>query len=118
MVGRICQLDEETWTVLLKVMLGAVDLLVGEGISPSEYSLPKQLTPILLRVLIELWLRSGILSIKMWDALKQLFGHWIHRLETIEHWSAAVQGLTHRVIRFVYGGTEGTANVGIRKEAG
>ena len=89
---------------------------------------------------MELWLRSGIRQIEMWNNLQvrgvvtptnarvrlgadicggshthtrtappqRLFGHWTHRLTVIIQWNATTQGLTQRVLRLLYGTTEGS----------
>ncbi|RKO93932.1 hypothetical protein BDK51DRAFT_11033, partial [Blyttiomyces helicus] len=80
----------------------------------------------LIRVLIELWLRSGIRRIAMWECLKARFRtpifptyfvYWTHRVAVIHQWNATILGLTQRVVRLLYGPTEGADSVFIHVNA-
>ncbi|KAJ3171864.1 hypothetical protein HK101_011215 [Irineochytrium annulatum] len=138
-------LTEETWTVVLKVVLGVTDRLLSEprahpqhsymGFQPSsgvgslsgsaggrtsggpgESSGPviaDTLCELLMRVLMELWLRSKTRRVDMWDKLKKQFASWTHRVEVVHQWNATILGLTQRVIRIANGEPEGTEQVTI-----
>ncbi|KAJ3248449.1 hypothetical protein HDU78_000611 [Chytriomyces hyalinus] len=156
--------SNETWSVLIKVVLGCADRLLVEptlqcvsnsgglgaddkgnrrtsyleGTSSVEKGLvalwggrgaeSKDRTPMgsvsgefnlgpkmgdalcdsLSKVLFEVWLRSGEMSVDLWSCLKEEFFKWTHRIEVIRNWNAVVLGLTNRVINQLYGGSEGT----------
>ncbi|KAF9169044.1 hypothetical protein BGX20_010876 [Mortierella sp. AD010] len=106
--------SEETWEVLLKVILGVTDSLLREqpiksSASMSEHSrMSDDLCEHLLRVLFELWLRSNIRQVKMWDILKLCFNGWTHRILVLHQWAASSLGLCQRVVRLLYGPGQGT----------
>ncbi|EGF76898.1 hypothetical protein BATDEDRAFT_92176 [Batrachochytrium dendrobatidis JAM81] len=56
----------------------------------------------MIKTLLEIWLRSGILSVEMWDRLKKHFVTWTHRIEVIHHWSAVIYGLTQNVVKYIF----------------
>ncbi|KAG0000864.1 hypothetical protein BGZ79_005377 [Entomortierella chlamydospora] len=106
--------SEETWEVLLKVILGVTDSLLREqpiksSASMSEHSrMSDDLCEHLLRVLFELWLRSNIRQVQMWDILKLCFNGWTHRILVLHQWAASSLGLCQRVVRLLYGPGQGT----------
>ncbi|ORX50508.1 hypothetical protein DM01DRAFT_1375846 [Hesseltinella vesiculosa] len=93
--GRTLALSSETWALLLKVMLGVTDYLLKEPTGESSVNgvknMSDELCLPLLRVLFELWLRSKISQVDMWNMLKA--------------------SLTHRVMHQIYGPEEGTESV-------
>ncbi|CAO3613291.1 unnamed protein product [Cunninghamella blakesleeana] len=113
--GRSLQLSSETWTALLKVMLGITDSLLkepsGDTSMPGVKNISDELCEPLLRVLFELWLRSRNIEIDMWDMLSKCFSRWTHRPEVIRHWSSIALSLTNRVINILYAQDEGTSTV-------
>ncbi|KAH7036564.1 hypothetical protein BKA57DRAFT_175622 [Linnemannia elongata] len=105
--------SEETWEVLLKVILGITDSLLREqpkttAVLPEHGKMSDDLCEHLLRVLFELWLRSNIRQVRMWDVLKQCFQGWIHRIPVMHQWAASSLGLCQRVVRLLYGPGQGT----------
>ncbi|KAI8599710.1 hypothetical protein EDD21DRAFT_416527 [Dissophora ornata] len=106
--------SEETWEVLLKVILGITDSLLREqtvkssALMPEHCKMSDDLCEHLLRVLFELWLRSNIRQVHMWDILKQCFNGWTHRIPVLHQWAASSLGLCQRVIRLLYGPGQGT----------
>ncbi|KAI9496808.1 hypothetical protein BDB00DRAFT_869033 [Zychaea mexicana] len=112
MAGRTLEMTAETWTVLLKVVLGISDSLLKEPVADATISgvanMGDELCEHLLRVLFELWLRSRIREVEMWDILKDCFMRWSHRPKVIQHWSSTSLSLTNRVLNLLYGSDEGT----------
>ena len=105
--------SEETWEVLLKVILGITDSLLRDqpkttAALPEHGKMSDDLCEHLLRVLFELWLRSNIRQVRMWDVLKQCFQGWIHRIPVMHQWAASSLGLCQRVVRLLYGPGQGT----------
>ncbi|KAI1316622.1 hypothetical protein EDD11_009657 [Mortierella claussenii] len=112
--------SEETWEVLLKVILGITDSLLREqpikatstaSLSNSMLEHAKMsddLCEHLLRVLFELWLRSNTRQVQMWNILKQCFNGWTHRTPVLHQWAASSLGLCQRVVRLLYGPGQGT----------
>ncbi|KAI9254631.1 hypothetical protein BDA99DRAFT_574375 [Phascolomyces articulosus] len=112
MAGRTLEMSVETWTVLLKVVLGISDFLLKEPVTDQSVSgvvnMGDELCEHLLRVLFELWLRSRIREVEMWDILKECFMRWSHRPKAIQQWSSTTLSLTNRVLNLLYGSDEGT----------
>ncbi|KAG0208841.1 hypothetical protein BGX28_000316 [Mortierella sp. GBA30] len=105
--------SEETWEVILKVILGITDSLLRQQsklnlVMPEHVKMSDDLCEHLLRVLFELWLRSGIRQVHMWDTLKQCFNGWTHREAVLKQWAASSLGLCQRVVRLLYGPGQGT----------
>ncbi|KAF9914581.1 hypothetical protein BX616_007996 [Lobosporangium transversale] len=105
--------SEATWEVLLKVILGITDSLLREQpnksqMIPEQTKMSEDLCGHLLRVLFELWLRSGIRQVHMWDILKQCFNGWTYRTPVIHQWAASSLGLCQRAVRLLYGPGQGT----------
>ncbi|KAI7899745.1 uncharacterized protein BX663DRAFT_532705 [Cokeromyces recurvatus] len=115
MAGRTLRFSEETWLVLLKVMLGITDYLlkepVGETSSLGVMNMADELCDNLLQVLFELWLRSATMNVEMWDILKNCFARWTHRSKAIQQWSSTSLALTRRIQNLIYGEKEGTDGV-------
>ncbi|KAI9320406.1 hypothetical protein BX666DRAFT_2017636 [Dichotomocladium elegans] len=114
--GRVLALSEETWMVLLKVMLGITDFLLKEpmGGDTNGSGIPNmgdELCEHLLRVLCELWLRSQIKDVAMWNMLKDCFRRWTHRPKSIEQWTLISLSLTTRTLNVLYGDEEDTSVV-------
>ncbi|OZJ03418.1 hypothetical protein BZG36_03602 [Bifiguratus adelaidae] len=108
---------KETWIVLLKVVLGITDYLLSDFAdgykTPYGKEMANELCVPLLRVLFELWLRSKIEDVELWNIFKKCFRRWTHRAPVIQQWNAASLALTQRSIRILYGPTEGTDIVNI-----
>lgn len=132
MAGRTlgCQFLEDTWLVLLKVVLGITDCLLREPVTSAiaegggggsggfsekrnAVTMADELCEHLLRVLFELWLRSRIRKVEMWDIFKNCFNQWSHRQQVIVQWNATTLALTQRVVRLLYGPKEGADMVNI-----
>ncbi|KAI9033672.1 hypothetical protein CLU79DRAFT_724841 [Phycomyces nitens] len=99
--GRSLELTPDTWTVLLKVILGITDSLLREPMGdtsiPGVVNMGDQLCDHLLRVLCELWLRSETKEVEMWDIFKDCFMRWTHRPKVIQQWSATCLALSRCV---------------------
>ncbi|CAG8471515.1 1328_t:CDS:2 [Acaulospora colombiana] len=125
MAGRTLgpRFSEETWLVLLKVVLGITDCLLHEptsSVTPdvivekrTAVTMADELCEHLLRVLFELWLRSRIQEAEMWNIFKKCFNQWSHRPQALQQWNATILALTQRVVRLLYGPKEGEEMVNI-----
>ncbi|KAI8338078.1 hypothetical protein BC941DRAFT_470077 [Chlamydoabsidia padenii] len=113
--GRNLDLSPDTWIDLLKVILGITDSLLkepsGETPIPGVKNISDELCEPLLRVLFELWLRSRVKEIEMWNMLKHCFTRWSHRPQVIQYWTLTSLSLTNRIIHMLYGQKEGTDTV-------
>ncbi|KAI8996097.1 hypothetical protein BC832DRAFT_567895 [Gaertneriomyces semiglobifer] len=117
--GRVLGDDfsDATWTVLVKVLLGVADCLLderGTRTPPEDEAarrMADELIEHIIRALVELWLRSKIQSVHMWNHLKMRFSRWTHRVEVVRQWSATILSLTRRVINFLYGPGQGESSI-------
>ncbi|KAJ5070469.1 hypothetical protein M0811_10941 [Anaeramoeba ignava] len=100
-------LTTETWEYLLNVLLGITDSILANEGTTTEPQLTTILTPFILRLLFDLWLRSESKNIEMWERFKKLASNWKHRKETMLQWSSTIYGLTNRVLNIIYGPSEG-----------
>ncbi|KAI8985276.1 hypothetical protein BDB01DRAFT_789543 [Pilobolus umbonatus] len=111
MAARTLKLSTETWTALLKVMLGITDYLLKESTGDVNglgvLNMSDELCDHLLQVLFEVWLRSRTMEVEMWNILKTCFSRWSHRPQAIQQWSLISLALTKRVQTQVYGNIEG-----------
>ncbi|KAG0230793.1 hypothetical protein BGX31_005715 [Mortierella sp. GBA43] len=111
--------SEETWEVLLKVVLGITDSLLRDNIFrppamlTGHIKMSEELCEHLLRVLFELWLRSNTRRVELWDILRKCFNHWTHRLPVLSQWAATSLGLCLRVVRLLYGPNQGSEIVNL-----
>ncbi len=87
---RSSALDEETWEIFLKLLLGIADSLLS--LPESEEGLTKRLGTHVLKVLFELWLYSSTSEADMWGSLLHLVPRWVHHLPTINQWLAVCKG--------------------------
>ncbi|KAG0179411.1 phosphatidylinositol-3,5-bisphosphate 5-phosphatase [Apophysomyces sp. BC1021] len=110
--GRNLDLSAESWSVLLKVVLGIADSLLkeptGDTAIPGVLNMGDELCDHLLRVLFELWLKSRTIEVEMWDILKECFMRWGHRPKAIQQWSSTSLALMKRILNILYGKDEGT----------
>lgn len=100
-------MDEETWNELLLTLLGICDATIRgkKGLTELNYGL--------LKVLFEVWLCSLSYDIKMWDRLQKFGIFWAKSLCMVKQWNSLCISLTNRVVRLLYGPTEGTPVVHI-----
>ncbi|KAJ6251642.1 hypothetical protein M0813_14841 [Anaeramoeba flamelloides] len=104
-------MDNDSWLYMLSVLVGITDsLLAGKG-SHIEPKLTKELTPHLLKLLFDLWLKSKTRKLEMWVQLKHAFINWRHRKETIIQWSSTTFALLNSLIYLFYGKCFGSKDV-------
>ncbi|KAJ6250437.1 hypothetical protein M0813_16056 [Anaeramoeba flamelloides] len=104
-------IDNDSWLYMLSVLIGITDnLLAGKG-SHTEPRLTDELTPHLLKLLFDLWLKSKTRNLGMWKQLKHVFINWRHRKETIIQWSSTSYGLLNSLINLFYGECFGSQDV-------
>ncbi|KAF7730162.1 hypothetical protein EC973_002770 [Apophysomyces ossiformis] len=116
--GRNLELSVESWSVLLKIMLGIADSVLkdpsGDTAIPGVLNMGDELCDHLLRVLFELWLKSETTEVEMWNMLKvhkvaaECFMRWGHRPKAIQQWSLTSLALTKRILNLLYGKDKGT----------
>ncbi|KAI9322315.1 hypothetical protein BX666DRAFT_2022811 [Dichotomocladium elegans] len=110
--GRTLAMSEETWIVLLKVVLGVTDSLLRKTENDEAIAgvpnMSDELCECLLKVLFELWLRSETRQVEMWEILKSCIMRWIHRPLVIQQWISCCTSLTNKVVNMLYGPGEGT----------
>eukprot|EP01028_Stygiella_incarcerata_P005580 TRINITY_DN2343_c1_g1_i2.p1 TRINITY_DN2343_c1_g1~~TRINITY_DN2343_c1_g1_i2.p1 ORF type:complete len:1241 (+),score=324.07 TRINITY_DN2343_c1_g1_i2:259-3981(+) len=102
------QFSAETWTVLLKVAIAITDLTIRRQRGLEE------LTPLLLQVLLELYLRAEEQTIHQWSHLQKFYSQYTHSRVAVAQWVVTVYGLSRRVLRILYGPLEGSDSICIR----
>lgn len=91
-------LDESTWNHLLSIFL-----LMSSSLLKSNSSLTKEITPLLFKVLFEIWLRSNTRKFDLWKDLNEYSTSWVKNVWFIHHWASVELALTKNVIGLVYG---------------
>jgi len=116
-IGRMqaAQLDQETWEVFLRLMIGIADSLFS---APSTaQALGRQLCQQTLSVLFELWLHSQTRNPEMWEALSKAVRRWTGLMQLVDQWKVTALALTNRTLAIMYGPAAGTESV-LLKTAG
>ena len=105
--------NQETWSVILRVMLGVSDVLLSMPLPKKKdrhdkhnlddetevgMMMAESLGSHVLATLFQSWLWAGIIEGNLWKKLKSLFLTWTHRIQVISYWSVLLVGLTKFVI--------------------
>ena len=107
------------WEGLLRVVLGVSDNVlfrdsgggaetdsgggsVGGEADDEPFYVGDRLDRKIVRVLIEIWLRSNTRDEKLWSLLKGCFERWQHRKGLLQQWNASMIGLTTRLLRVLW----------------
>jgi hypothetical protein len=106
-LGRIrgATLTTCTWAHLLRVLMGMADHLLRENKHNAGNMLASKLSPQLLRVLFELFLRSVEFTGpqgQLWDLLRELSSQWLHHSWLVDQWNAATLALTRSLVLSLY----------------
>ncbi len=98
------EFNEQTWQLLLKVILGITDYIISPRDPINNASQQKvealmmdELWEPLMKTLFELWLRSKSYCIHLWDKLKACYIGWSRHYGVILCWNAVILGLTLRL---------------------
>ena len=65
--------------------------------------------------MFELWLTAGAIAEKLWSELTELATKWKHRIHTFSQWSATSNAVNDRVLRLLYGPSQGSDSVLFRR---
>lgn len=107
--SRIVEFSEETWQVLMRLLVGIVESLLSSSARTASaaqtqqqliqlQTLAEELKDDLLKTLFEIWLRSRLRCADLWQALRDRFtGSWLDHVEVALHWNALSLGLTRRL---------------------
>lgn len=112
MLARVLphELDLQTWQVLLTMICSVTDFSLHAGSQQDVYAI---LCEDLLRALTELWIRSNTRDPRLWELLGRCFPLWTSHEYALQQWAGASLALTRRVIRILYGKSEGSGSVDI-----
>ncbi|KAI8907305.1 hypothetical protein EDD86DRAFT_209278 [Gorgonomyces haynaldii] len=121
--------SNETWLVLVKVVIGICDALLrlppAKQSKRDRYALEEMelgdvgsvladgLCAHLMFVALDVWLRSSIVDTELWDTFRDLFRAWAHRLHVVQYWSACLVAMTKLVLQR-FGATDVDENEGVR----
>ncbi|KAJ3343028.1 hypothetical protein HDU93_000198 [Gonapodya sp. JEL0774] len=102
------EMGQETWLVLLKVMLGVADSLLAAPRARDSGNIAgimaDELGSTVLAVLFDLMLRSRLRHPPIWDTLRAYFRRWTHRVEAVVQWAETAAVVTEKVVGGLYGG--------------
>jgi len=110
--AKAMTLSEETWEVILRLLIGMGDYLFLSPHDPSP--LGQRLCNQMLRVLFECWLVAETFRPLMWNYLTDRVSKWTHIPQTIAQWQSVSLALTQRMLRFMYGPGHGSESVVIK----
>ena len=105
------KLSIETWELILKLIIGAVDSVLRIDAPSNQEPLQKKLCSQIVKMLFEVWLHSKTVNPSLWDALKSRICNWVHHMALISNWNLICQSLTKRTLSLLYGSHEGTDSV-------
>lgn len=91
-------LENETWEHLLKLLL-----MVTCGLLKNNTLLMKEIAPLLLKTLFEMWFRSNTRETELWEDLNKNISQWVSHIWVIYHWRSLQEALTQSVINIIYG---------------
>jgi hypothetical protein len=96
---RFKQLSESTWNVLLKIFL-----LFSQPLLASTNAFTQELSSLLFKTMLEIWIRSNTRNIELWDELNMNCRCWIDKhVWLVEQWYSVALGFTQRIIYMMYG---------------
>jgi hypothetical protein len=85
----------------------------GQGPADGP-SLGNSLETLLLRVLFDVWLRSGIVDPALWKTFAKFAGRWVHRRCFLTEWRHTSFALTRKLLRLLYDGATSNDPISIR----
>ena len=92
------KLTEETWKFILKILL-----LISNTILCNMGALSQSISPLLLTILFEIWIRSNIRDQRLWRELEQNSSLWLDHIWFISQWGSVIIELTNKVVSLLYG---------------
>lgn len=92
------KLSDETWSFLLKLLL-----MISNTILCNMGALSQSISPLLLTVLFEVWVRSNTRDNKLWKELQQNSSLWLDHIWFISQWGSMIVELTKKVVSLLYG---------------
>jgi hypothetical protein len=101
MLKDLCRqkfLHQSTWEHLLSIFL-----MMSASVLKSSSLLSREITPLLFKVLFEIWLRSNTRKSELWADLSSHSTNWIRNIWIVHHWTAVELALTKSVIGLIYG---------------
>lgn len=91
-------LTKQTWQVLLKILL-----LISNSTLTNMKALSQHISPFLLTVLFEIWIKSNTRDIVLWKELESNSALWLDHIWFVNQWKSVVLQLTRKVVEFIYG---------------
>ena len=91
-------LSKQTWQLLLKIML-----LISNSTLTNMKALSQHISPFLLTVLFEIWIKSNTRDNTLWKELENNSNLWLDHIWFVNQWQSVILQLTKKVVEFVYG---------------
>ena len=92
------KLSDESWKFILKILL-----LISNTILTNMGPLSEAISPLLLAVLFEIWIRSNTRDEQLWKELSQNSASWLDHIWFISQWGSVIVKLAHKVASLLYG---------------
>ncbi|KAK5584443.1 hypothetical protein RB653_006054 [Dictyostelium firmibasis] len=84
-----------------RLMLSITDCILGVH-SNSDEMLARNLCPLLLKTLFEVWLQSKTLNPSLWNSLSKYAQGWFHHMPTVNQWNLTCLALTTPLVQSIY----------------
>ncbi|KAM9997911.1 hypothetical protein ACTFIY_007565 [Dictyostelium cf. discoideum] len=84
-----------------RLMLSITDCILGIH-SNSDEMLARNLCPLLLKTLFEVWLQSKTLNPTLWNSLTKYAQGWFHHMPTVNQWNLTCLALTTPLVQSIY----------------
>ncbi|KYQ92386.1 RapGAP/RanGAP domain-containing protein [Tieghemostelium lacteum] len=98
----------ETFELWITLLLALTDCTLGIN-SITDETLARNLCPLILKVLFEIWLHSRTKNATLWNALcKYAFG-WFHHMPMVNQWNLTCLALTTPLLQCIYNTTNQNA---------
>ena len=94
-------LGAETWSVVLKLVLGVTEALLRPG-AGDDGQLGRELAAEALHMLYEVWLASRTREESLWSSFVEYHRGWTHLPEAVAQWASAVGGLATALVDGLY----------------
>ncbi|KAF2078200.1 hypothetical protein CYY_000490 [Polysphondylium violaceum] len=91
----------ETFELWITLMLATTDSILCGNTSTDEL-LAKNLCPLLLKCLFEIWLHSKTRNANLWNSLSKYANGWFHHMPMVNHWNILCMAFTTPLVSNIY----------------
>jgi len=91
----------ETFELWITLMLATTDSILC-GNTATDELLAKNLCPLLLKCLFEIWLHSKTRNANLWNSLAKYANGWFHHMPMVNHWNILCMAFTTPLVSNIY----------------